>query len=235
MSATITFPAKPRTATGSIAARKLRAAGQVPVTVSRPGKPSTLLAVDEKSANQFAAKVVHLAKLDVEGKPVTVLRGEIAKDPLTDRITHIDVIEVDEKATIKVDVAVVVDTADYGAVLADLDAHDGAVTQTLRRRLAQKAYARTASYDAAISNWLAGEIGEGAPAFRALGGTLAEIMLAASSRAVLPGLECVGPLKVVDTVTTTRLDISSGSLALPPGPGIGVTLDDAKLEQYRLH
>jgi muconate cycloisomerase len=60
-------------------------------------------------------------------------------------------------------------------------------------------------------------------------------MLAASSRAVLSGLECVGPLKVVDTVATTRLDISSGSLALPPGPGIGITLDDAKLEEYRLH
>ncbi|MDB5578946.1 MAG: hypothetical protein JWR80_4122, partial [Bradyrhizobium sp.] len=42
--------------------------------------------------------------------------------------------------------------------------------------------------------------------------TLAEIMLAASSRNVLPGLECVGPLKVTDTVATTRLDISSGSL-----------------------
>ncbi len=65
--------------------------------------------------------------------------------------------------------------------------------------------------------------------------TLAEIMLAASSRNVLPGLECVGPLKVVDTVTTTRLDISSGTLALPPGPGVGVTLDEKKLEQYRLH
>jgi L-alanine-DL-glutamate epimerase-like enolase superfamily enzyme len=45
----------------------------------------------------------------------------------------------------------------------------------------------------------------------------------------------VGPLKVVDTVATTRLDISSGRLSLPPGPGIGITLDDAKLEQYRLH
>jgi muconate cycloisomerase len=65
--------------------------------------------------------------------------------------------------------------------------------------------------------------------------TIAEIMLAASSRNVLPGLECVGPLKVVDTVTTTRLDISSGSLPLPGGPGIGITLDDGKLEQYRLH
>jgi muconate cycloisomerase len=65
--------------------------------------------------------------------------------------------------------------------------------------------------------------------------TLAEVMLAASSRNVLPGLECVGPLKVVDTVATTRLDISSGSLPLPKGPGLGVTLDDKKLAQYRLH
>ena len=74
------------------------------------------------------------------------------------------------------DVAVVVEPADYDAVLADLAAHDGAVTLTLRRRLAQKAYARTAAYDAAISNWLAGEIGEATPAFRALGGALAEPM-----------------------------------------------------------
>ena len=65
--------------------------------------------------------------------------------------------------------------------------------------------------------------------------TLAEVMLAASSRNVLPGLECVGPLKVVDTVATTRLDISSGSLPLPGGPGLGVTLDDQKLAQYRMH
>ena len=65
--------------------------------------------------------------------------------------------------------------------------------------------------------------------------TLAEIMLAASSRNVLPGLECVGPLKVKDTVATTRLDISSGRLLLPAGPGLGISLDENKLEQYRLN
>lgn len=70
------------------------------------------------------------------------------------------------------DVAVVVEVADYEAVLADLEAHGGSVTLTLRRRLAQKAFARTAAYDAAISNWLAGEIGETTPAMRALGGAL---------------------------------------------------------------
>ena len=74
------------------------------------------------------------------------------------------------------DVAVVVDGADYAAVLADLDAHEGAVTLTLRRRLAQKAYARTAAYDAAISNWLADELGEETPPFRALGGAIAEVL-----------------------------------------------------------
>lgn len=65
--------------------------------------------------------------------------------------------------------------------------------------------------------------------------TIAEVMFAASSRNVLAGLECVGPLKVVDTVAQTRLDISAGSLALPTGPGIGVTLDNAKLEKYRMN
>lgn len=64
--------------------------------------------------------------------------------------------------------------------------------------------------------------------------TMAEIMLGATSRNVMPGLECVGPLKVTDTVATTRIDIAAGRMALPHGPGLGITLDDAKLEQYRL-
>ncbi|HEV7337809.1 MAG TPA: bifunctional phosphoribosylaminoimidazolecarboxamide formyltransferase/IMP cyclohydrolase [Bosea sp. (in: a-proteobacteria)] len=74
------------------------------------------------------------------------------------------------------DVAVVVEPADYAAVLADLEAHKGATTLSLRRKLAQKAYSRTAAYDAAISNWFAGELGDTSPAFRALGGSLAETM-----------------------------------------------------------
>ena len=74
------------------------------------------------------------------------------------------------------DVAVVVEPADYAAVLADLEAHKGATTLSLRRKLAQKAYSRTAAYDAAISNWFAGELGDSSPAFRALGGSLAETM-----------------------------------------------------------
>src|SRR5438270_11076932 len=51
------------------------------------------------------------------------------------------------------DVAVVVEAQDYQAVLDELAANKGATTLALRRRLAAKAYARTAAYDAAISNW----------------------------------------------------------------------------------
>ena len=64
--------------------------------------------------------------------------------------------------------------------------------------------------------------------------TMAEIMLAATSSNVIDGLECVGPLKTADDIITRRIDLSSGSLALPEGPGLGVTLDDAKVAKYRL-
>ncbi|RFB78223.1 bifunctional phosphoribosylaminoimidazolecarboxamide formyltransferase/IMP cyclohydrolase [Methylovirgula sp. 4M-Z18] len=74
------------------------------------------------------------------------------------------------------DVAVIVDTADYAAILAELEQNAGATTLKLRKRLAQKAYARTAAYDAAISNWLAEVVDEPVPAFRAIGGKLAEQM-----------------------------------------------------------
>src|SRR5208283_5416254 len=70
------------------------------------------------------------------------------------------------------DVAVIVDIADYAELIAELDRHEGATSLAFRRRLAQKAYARTAAYDAAISNWLAGEIGETTPKWRAFGGVL---------------------------------------------------------------
>src|SRR5690348_8570994 len=51
-------------------------------------------------------------------------------------------------------VAVVVDSADYGRVLADMQANGGAVSDALRAELAAKTYAHTAAYDGAIANYL---------------------------------------------------------------------------------
>jgi muconate cycloisomerase len=63
--------------------------------------------------------------------------------------------------------------------------------------------------------------------------TMAEIMLAATSANVLDGLECVGPLKTADDIVTEKIDLGSGVLSLPAGPGLGVALDEAKLARYR--
>ena len=74
------------------------------------------------------------------------------------------------------DVAVVVEPSDYQTVLDELSAHDGATTLALRKKLAQKAYARTAAYDAAISNWFANQLKIEAPDFRAFGGKLIQAL-----------------------------------------------------------
>jgi phosphoribosylaminoimidazolecarboxamide formyltransferase / IMP cyclohydrolase len=70
-------------------------------------------------------------------------------------------------------VAVVVDPADYGAVIAEMQANSaaggrGAIGGVLRARLAVKAFAHTAAYDAAIAGWLAAEGGEPFPEHLAL-------------------------------------------------------------------
>ncbi|GLK66287.1 bifunctional phosphoribosylaminoimidazolecarboxamide formyltransferase/IMP cyclohydrolase [Paracoccus kondratievae] len=71
-------------------------------------------------------------------------------------------------------VTVVVDVQDYSAVLAELDANDDATTLGFRQRQAQIAYARTSAYDAAVSGWMAGAIGEETPRRRSFAGTLAQ-------------------------------------------------------------
>ncbi|HST55882.1 MAG TPA: bifunctional phosphoribosylaminoimidazolecarboxamide formyltransferase/IMP cyclohydrolase [Solirubrobacteraceae bacterium] len=58
--------------------------------------------------------------------------------------------------------AVVVDPADYNTVLEELQT-DGTLQLPTRRRLAARAYACTARYDAAISNWFAARVYEGFP------------------------------------------------------------------------
>jgi len=43
----------------------------------------------------------------------------------------------------------------------------------------------------------------------------------------------VGPLKTSDDIVTNKLDLMSGSIPLPAGPGLGVVLDDAKISRYQ--
>jgi len=53
------------------------------------------------------------------------------------------------------DVTIIVDPSDYAEVIEEMNASGGETTIELRRKLAAKAYARTAEYDSAISSWFA--------------------------------------------------------------------------------
>ena len=73
-------------------------------------------------------------------------------------------------------VTVVTDPSDYPDLVEALQADDGQTSYALRQRFAAKAYARTAAYDAVISNWFAEALAIETPDYRAIGGVLKEKM-----------------------------------------------------------
>ena len=72
-------------------------------------------------------------------------------------------------------VTVLTDPAQYGGLLEQLDATSG-TSFAFRQRMAQAAYARTAAYDAAVSNWMAVQADIATPPYRAFAGALAQEM-----------------------------------------------------------
>ncbi|MCK6450203.1 MAG: bifunctional phosphoribosylaminoimidazolecarboxamide formyltransferase/IMP cyclohydrolase [Alphaproteobacteria bacterium] len=73
-------------------------------------------------------------------------------------------------------VTVLTDPQDYGQVIEEMRANNGATTLALRRRLAGAAYARTASYDAAIAAWFAQQRGDAFPARLSIPGELRQTL-----------------------------------------------------------
>ncbi len=74
------------------------------------------------------------------------------------------------------DVTVIMDPTDYDALLAEMKASGGATSGEFRKRMAAKAFRRTASYDGAIGNWFAGVMEEPFTERMTLSGNLRQIM-----------------------------------------------------------
>jgi muconate cycloisomerase len=64
--------------------------------------------------------------------------------------------------------------------------------------------------------------------------TLAEAAVAATSEAVLPGCEAVGPLKMAGDVVAEPAQLGGGVLRLSDAPGLGATVDADLLKRYRV-
>ncbi|MCC5990891.1 MAG: bifunctional phosphoribosylaminoimidazolecarboxamide formyltransferase/IMP cyclohydrolase [Rhodobacteraceae bacterium] len=73
-------------------------------------------------------------------------------------------------------VTVITDPEDYLPLLAELDANDGRTGLGFRQAQAQRAYAHTAAYDAAVSGWMAQAIGQATPRRRTFAGVLAQTL-----------------------------------------------------------
>jgi phosphoribosylaminoimidazolecarboxamide formyltransferase/IMP cyclohydrolase len=73
-------------------------------------------------------------------------------------------------------VAIVTDPEDYAPLLNALEMNIGSLSLEFRQKLAAKAFARTAAYDAAISAWFAETLEIENPSWRAFGGRLESVM-----------------------------------------------------------
>jgi phosphoribosylaminoimidazolecarboxamide formyltransferase/IMP cyclohydrolase len=126
----------------------------------------------------------HVAAMAAHGiKPIDLLvvnlypfEATVAKGaPYDDCVENIDIggpAMIRAAAKNHHDVTVVIEPEDYAKVVAELSEHAGMTSLELRTAFAAKAYARTAAYDAAISNWFAETLKNDAPDYRAVGGRL---------------------------------------------------------------
>jgi phosphoribosylaminoimidazolecarboxamide formyltransferase / IMP cyclohydrolase len=139
-----------------------------------------LLAVRENDAHLKALADHAIHPIDLLAANLYPFERTVAGG--ADFATAIETIDIGGPALIRAGaknhdgVTVVVDPADYSLVLAEMAAHGGATTLSLRKTLAARAFARTAAYDAAIAGWFAAQLGESAPKTRTIAGTLAEAL-----------------------------------------------------------
>ena len=126
-----------------------------------------LLAIRGNAEHEAAMAAHNIAPIDLLAVNLYPFEATVAKG--ADFETCIENIDIGGPALIRAAaknhafVTVVVDAGDYGAVMEEMKANDGATTPDFRRRLAGAAYARTAAYDAAISGWFSGQLDEPFP------------------------------------------------------------------------
>ena len=148
------------------------------VKTLHPAVHGGLLAIRNNPAHAEAMRTHHIDPIDLLVVNLYPFEGTVARGArFDDCIENIDIggpAMIRAAAKNHADVAVVIEPADYALVLDEFARHGGMTTLALRRRLAAKAYARTAAYDAAIANWFANELGQRAPDYRAFGGRLIE-------------------------------------------------------------
>jgi phosphoribosylaminoimidazolecarboxamide formyltransferase/IMP cyclohydrolase len=119
-----------------------------------------------QAAAEHSIEPVDLVCVNLYPFEQTVARGDASHAEIVENIDIGGPTMIRAAAKNHAYAAVLVDSADYALVLAELRESDGRLSMTARERLAGKAYACTARYDAAISSWFAQRADEDFPAQR---------------------------------------------------------------------
>ena len=107
-----------------------------------------------KAMNEHAIGAIDLVVVNLYPFAQTVAKGA-ARDEVIENIDIGGPSMVRSAAKNHAFVAIVTDPADYATLIAEMDAQGGATDLAFRRKLAAKAYAATAAYDATIAAWFA--------------------------------------------------------------------------------
>ena len=148
------------------------------VKTLHPGVHGGLLGIRGDAAHSAAMKEHGLLPIDLLVSNLYPFARTLASG--ADTSTIVENIDIGGPAMIRAGaknhgyVTVVTDPADYGEVLAALTASGGESELAMRRRMAARAYALTAAYDGAVSQWFAGEVNEAMPRSISFAGHLSQ-------------------------------------------------------------
>ena len=126
--------------------------------LARRDEQSHLAAAAEQAIEQVDLVCVNLYPFEQ-----TIARGDASEQEAIENIDIGGPTMIRAAAKNSDFAAVLVDPADYDAVLGELRESDGRLALPTRRRLAAKAFACTARYDAAIAGWFAAQTEDGFP------------------------------------------------------------------------
>ncbi|MDP9084764.1 MAG: bifunctional phosphoribosylaminoimidazolecarboxamide formyltransferase/IMP cyclohydrolase [Pseudomonadota bacterium] len=121
--------------------------------------------VDESVMREHDIEPIDLLAVNLYPFAATVARPDCSYQDAVDNIDIGGPAMVRAAAKNHDSVTVVVDPADYRALLDELAANQGATAVDMRQKLAAKAFAHTAQYDAMVSAYFTGAIGGAAPTF----------------------------------------------------------------------
>jgi large subunit ribosomal protein L25 len=105
MTSTFNLKANLRTTLGSSDSRRIRKAGQVPAVIYNKGSENLNIVVDSRDFEHqyFKGNVfTTVAHIELNGKKLQAIARKVELNPVTDKPEHVDFVQFDKGATVKV-------------------------------------------------------------------------------------------------------------------------------------